>query len=96
MEQEDEVSEMWRQHDAEMKTMRERRRIQFDKIVESLRLQGYSIRHVSPYQIRINEMLDIYPSNKRWHFLGDNSRGDLRVKLNKVEQFIKHKLATEW
>ena len=89
---EDEESAYWRQHDEEMKAMRERRRQQFERIFNSLELQGFTVRHLSPYCIRINECFDVYPSNKRWHDTRSGERGDLRMSLDKVEAFIKRKL----
>lgn len=87
---EDDESELWREHNKEMQQMRDRRRNSIEKVFEALEFQGYSVRHITPYQIRINEILDIYPSNKRWHNIKTGKRGDLRVRIDKSEQLIKN------
>lgn len=59
---------------------RERKHRRSEQIPELLELekQGYDIRVVNEagYQFRVNGRLDVYPTNKRWHDLKKNVRGD--------------------
>jgi len=75
---ENETTELWRDHANDMKIMRDRRRLQFDKAVRSLKRAGFEVKRMSEYQYRINDCLDIYPSNKRFHDLRTKERGDIR------------------
>jgi len=71
--------EKWNQHEEEMKKMRSGRREVFEETcVKELEGLGYQVRKMSPYQFRINDRLDIYPSNKRWNDIKEFKRGDIR------------------
>jgi hypothetical protein len=87
---EDDESELWRQHKADMKEMREKRRESFADIFEFLKAQGFEVKYLTPYQVRINNVVDIYPSNKRFHHLKNGKRGDLRMKLSRIPKVIKN------
>ncbi len=75
---EDEEKEAWRKHADDMEKMRQRRRWQFRQAAKELRDLGFEIKEVSQFQYRINEAIDIFPSNKRYHDLTKNIRGDIR------------------
>ena len=69
----------WDEHKKKMKQMREQRRELFgDVVIKELEGLGYRIREMSPFQFRINDRLDIYPSNKRYHDIREFKRGDIR------------------
>jgi hypothetical protein len=53
-----------------------RRQSQFVDLIE-LEDMGYDVRVVNEegYQFRINETIDIYPTNKKYHLLKMNKRG---------------------
>lgn len=68
----------WEEHKKEMGKMRENRRKQFIQILPVFRKLGFVVREISPFQYRVNDILDIYPSNKRYHDLKTHVRGDIR------------------
>lgn len=55
---------------------------------DELRDRGYGAIMLTPYQIRINNRLDIYPVNRRWHDLKNNLRGDYRNMHRFVDEFF--------
>lgn len=38
-------------------------------------IMGYDIISLTPYQFRVNNELDIYPTNKKYHILSSGKRG---------------------
>lgn len=70
--------EDWDQHAKDMSEMRERRRNQFHAAKRDLRRLGFDVREITAFQFRVNETLDIYPSNRRYHDIRKNQRGDIR------------------
>jgi len=42
----------------------------------ALRSKGYLVKELTPYQFRINLVLDVYPTHNRWHDLPLKKRGD--------------------
>lgn len=42
----------------------------------SLTDHGFKVEQLSPYQFRINDQLDLYPTNKRYHDVIRGTRGD--------------------
>jgi len=73
-----EENEMWRKHAEEMKNMRRHRRDLFDKLAQDFRELGFTVRQVNSYQYRINDAIDIFPSNKRFFDLKNKQWGDIR------------------
>lgn len=69
--------EFWRQHAKDMNAMRNRRRYQFRGDVQELRNVGFDVKEISAFQFRINDRLDIFPSNKRFHDIKTMKRGDI-------------------
>lgn len=70
----------WENHQEDMNKMRNRRRFQFREVIKEFRDLGFEVKEISPFQFRFNESVDIYPSNKRYHDLIKNIRGDIRDK----------------
>lgn len=44
------------------------------------------VKALTEYQFRINNRLDIYPRNQKWHDIKNNTRGDYRP--NRLEAFV--------
>ena len=88
MNEENEDSEMWRAHNEDMRQMRERRRVGFENVLDQLIKRGHIVKQMSLYQFRVDDVLDVYPSNKRWHDIVNNRRGDLRVPLKSAAAFL--------
>ena len=87
-----EENELWRAHNQEMREMREKRRFNFEEIWEQLIKRGHTIKQMSLYQFRVDDVLDIYPSNKRWHDIKNNRRGDLRVSFHNIANYVEMRL----
>lgn len=75
---EDQEKEMWNKHKQNIRQMRNSRRSQFREIITDLTNAGFEIKEITPFQFRINDCLDIYPQNKRYHDIVKNERGDIR------------------
>ncbi len=55
--------------------------------LETLEIEhGLPYEEITPYQIRIDGSLDIYPTNKKWHDLTKNKRGH----YNRLIPFVLH------
>lgn len=74
----EETKEMWKNHSDEIKQMKKRRCFKFRSIIKELRELGFEVKEVTSFQFRINEMIDIYPSNRKYHNLITRKRGDIR------------------
>lgn len=53
-------------------------RDKFESVLKTLKEQ-YTVVELTPYQYRIDGILDIYPSNKKWHLIPTNERGRFRT-----------------
>ncbi len=87
-----EESEMWRKHNKQMGEMREKRRTNFEDVFNDLIRRGHTLKQMSLYQFRVDDVLDIYPSNKRWHDIKSNRRGDLLVSLHNMANLIEMRI----
>jgi hypothetical protein len=56
---------------AQKTEQRERR----TKDILALREAGFIIREITPYQFRVNERLDLFPTWGKWHDIKKNERG---------------------
>jgi DNA-binding ferritin-like protein (Dps family) len=72
--------EMWKAHKREVNIMRKKRSSQFRDIIKEFRELGFEVKELNQFQFRFNGIIDIYPSNKRFHDLKNNIRGDIRGK----------------
>lgn len=75
---------------------KERAQRRDEQIPELLKLadQGYDIRVVNEegYQFRVNGLLDIYPTNKRYHDLKKNKRGSYETLTEFIPTFFSQNL----
>lgn len=84
-----EDSDMWKAHNEDMKQMREKRNDLASKDLETLaKTDGIRSVYITPYQIRIEEVLDIWPSNKNYHDIQTNERGRYRRLIPFVRDFF--------
>lgn len=51
---------------------------------------GYTVEKKTEYHFRINDVLDIYPTNARWHNLVSGKRGSFRGK--NLARFVREHL----
>lgn len=69
---------------------REYRRVPRVAAINQLKDQGYQVRAISPYLLRINERLDYFPVNDKYHDLRTDVRGTVRLTKPK------HITADQW
>jgi hypothetical protein len=43
--------------------------------IGKLKRRGYEVQELTPYQFRINGLVDLYPIHNRWHNLQTGERG---------------------
>lgn len=62
-----------------------------------LRKRGWQVREITPFQFRINDVLDLYPTNRRWHHLKTNRRGGYGRETidNLLARLLRDHLATQ-
>jgi hypothetical protein len=70
-----EIGEMWKAWRAEKAEARADRRDEITDRIRALARDGYEVRMISTYQFRINNWIDLYPTNCRYHNLRTNDRG---------------------
>ncbi len=58
-----------------------------DSILE-MQEHGYTVERLSPYQWRVNERLDLYPTNRKYHDIIKNERGYYTSTLDICKQVI--------
>ena len=81
------MSEAWNEY----KTAQQERRIQRLPIrkaeILSLRNLGHKVRQLTPFQYRIDEVIDVYPIHNRYHDLKTGKRGGYKS----ITEFIKRR-----
>jgi len=59
--------------------------------LDRLSKKGFNVRNMNrAMQFRINDILDIYPTNRRWHNLETGERGGYETVYKFVINFFKH------
>lgn len=54
-----------------------------DQEIEALHKRGYLIEKKTPYQFRVECVLDLYPKRKRFHNIANQERGEYPFGFNK-------------
>lgn len=54
----------------------------------ALNHRGVHVLRVTDYQFRVNEILDIYPTNKKYHVLETGERGEYQDIYDLVKRVI--------
>lgn len=82
----------WRDVNAHFKKKKQERDSRIRPIIEN-KLEKlskkYSVEKKTEYQYRINEVLDIYPQNQRYHDIKKNKRGDYQNMIKFVNNFFR-------
>lgn len=60
----------------------------YTNLMARLYSKGYQIRRFTPYHFRINDRLDIFPVNRRWHDIKENRRGGYDDVFKFVSKFF--------
>lgn len=74
-EEPNETTEMWRAIRHKRQDQRRARLGPRSEEISALERQGHSVRQLSPYQFRINERIDLFPTRQRYHDLKTQRRG---------------------
>lgn len=83
-----EVTEMWREHRRDLQERRATRRATRTDDIMALRDRGFTVRALTPYHFRINNVLDLYPTCNRFHNLLTQKRGSYQT----VEKIVASQL----
>lgn len=73
----------------------ERKERRFDRLarrtakIMELEAEGFRIEALSPYQFRINGVVDLYPLSGRFHILKENRRGTAECLKRWVQENVK-------
>lgn len=63
-----------------------------DQEIEALHKRGYQVKQLTPYQFRIECVIDLYPKRRRFHNIANQKRGGYPfypvVKLEKLLAFV--------
>lgn len=65
--------------------VRQSRRDKATEEIIQLKEKGYLVISLTPYQFRINGILDLYPTNHRYHHIPTDKRGS----YDKPEEIVK-------
>ena len=87
----DTETEFWREHKAELKKRKEERRIPRIRQILGLRSEGYKVDQLTPYQFRVNDEVDLYPTNNRYCLLRYQRWGRYRDAVELIKKIIKPK-----
>lgn len=87
-EEPNETTEMWREHRKELQARRADRRSGNTREIEALRDEGFTVRRLNECQFRIDEQLDLFPTNRRYHFIPRNKRGSYKKARDVVQAFF--------
>lgn len=71
----DDMSEAWREYGAEKRRKRQVRRAQGTEAILKLEKLGFAVKAISDYHFRIDGVLDLYPTNGKWHHVSTGRRG---------------------
>ena len=84
-----EMAEIYRDFRDAQKERRADRLQKRTSIVLSLRSDGFIVKELTPYQFRVNGVLDIYPLHHRFHDIKRNRRGGFKHLKKFVVWFFK-------
>lgn len=73
-----ETTEMWRAVRHAKQDRLARRRERGTSEIAGLTQAGYAVRTLTEFQFRVNEAVDLFPTNRRYHDLRSNKRGTYR------------------
>ena len=57
-------------------------------LIDRLRVLGFTVHEFTAYQFRVENVLDVYPVNRRWHDIEKNIRGSYRDIFEFVIRFF--------
>ena len=82
--------ESWNQYREEQKERRKKRLPVATDEIASLKECGFIVEEKTPYQFRINGLIDIYPIHRRYHVLKTGRRGN--YNYGKLKQVVRNNI----
>lgn len=83
------IGEFWKIIKEDQRKQRQSNREHFIDQLGYVGKIGFEVEPISEYQFRINDVLDIFPSNRKFHDLKNNKRGRYNDFLKFVQKFFK-------
>lgn len=82
-----ETTEMWREHRRDIQAYKAEKRCQRTKEIETLSMAGFKVERLTEFQFRIDGVLDLFPTGRRWHNIKTGKRGtyDIAIRVVKGE-----------
>jgi hypothetical protein len=84
-------TEMWREYKVDQRKRRAERLGPRVKQIMELKLDGYQVEQLTPYQYRINNEVDVYPVHNRYCLLRYRRWGNYRDVKELIKRIIKPK-----
>jgi len=81
-----ETNQLWRDVKRNQRTYKQNNRDLFLSFLQELK-DTHKVIRVTEYQYRIDGVLDIYPSNSKWHLLPTGERGQFR-NISKIRELL--------
>lgn len=76
-----EETALWKAFKQHNSLEKEKRRQRIVQKILNLRKKGYRVVELTPYQFRINNQLDIYPVNGKYHNIKTGERGHIPYEI---------------
>ena len=89
MNNDNEISEQWKEYREEQKERRQERLPKRTEEIQSLTFLGFKVEQMTEYQFRVNDRLDLYPIHNRYHDIENNKRGGYKNAVEFVKLFFK-------
>lgn len=61
--------------------------------IKAIRKAGHDVRELTPYQFRINHVLDLYPKRRKFHNIKTQERGHFPTDAKRLLAFIEKQSA---
>jgi hypothetical protein len=75
-----ETTEMWRLHRRDVQARNAKRRDAGIPAINALTERGHTVTWLSPYQARIDGVVDLFPTHRKYHVLKTGQRGGYRAE----------------
>lgn len=53
---------------------------------------GFDVSPVTDYQYRVNDAVDLFPTNRKFHDIKKNQRGEYPADKDKLVEFLKRRI----
>lgn len=87
--EENEVSELWREHRRAQQQRRADRLPQRTEEILALRGKGFTVEQKTDYHFRVDGTLDLFPIHRRYHHLKTNTRGSYQNPMAVAVKFLR-------